>query len=214
MDANLIQATALALGIGLGGGFNIYATMLVLGLSGITGNVTLPTELQVLQNPLVIGAAGLMYGVEFFADKIPGFDSVWDSLHTFVRIPLGALLAGDAMAEYGVITETVAMIVGGSLSSATHFTKAGTRAIINTSPEPLSNWTASVSEDVMVFTGMWAAINHPVVWIVVAIVAISLMVWLIPKLWRGIKLIFRKIASLFGKKSAAEPSEESKQTPV
>lgn len=207
MDADLIQATALALGIGMGSGFNIYATMLVLGLSGATGGMVLPDELEVLQNPLVIGAAGLMYGVEFFADKIPGVDSAWDSIHTFVRIPLGALLAGDAVAEYGVVTETVAMIIGGGLTSATHFTKAGTRAIINTSPEPVTNWTASITEDVMVFTGMWAAINHPVIWIIVAVIAIALMVWLIPKLWRGIKLIFKKIASLFGKKSP-------EQTPV
>jgi hypothetical protein len=204
MDTDLIQATALALGIGLGGGFNIYATILVLGISGITGNVALPSELEILQNPLVIGAAGLMYGVEFFADKIPGFDSIWDSLHTFIRIPLGAILAGDAMAGFGPVAETISMIVGGGLTSATHFTKAGTRAIINTSPEPVSNWTASVSEDVAVFGGMWAAINHPVIWIGVSVIAVVLMIWLIPKLWRGIKLIFRKIAGLFKSKATKE----------
>ncbi len=201
MDADLIQTTALALGIGLGGGFNIYATILVLGVSGMTGSVALPNELEILQNPLVIGAAGLMYIVEFFADKIPGFDSVWDSVHTFIRIPLAALLAGDAMAEFGPVAETVTMVIGGGLSSATHFTKSGTRAIINTSPEPVTNWTASISEDVAVFGGMWAAINHPVIWIGIAVITILLMVWLIPKLWRGIKLIAKKIANLFKSKT-------------
>lgn len=204
MDANLIQTTALALGIGLAGGFNIYATILVLGVSGMTGGVTLPSELEVLQNPLVIGVAGLMYIAEFFADKIPGFDTVWDSIHTFIRIPLGALLAGDAMAEFGPVAETVSMIIGGGLSSAMHFTKSGTRAIINTSPEPVTNWTASISEDAAVFGGMWAAINHPVVWISIAVIVIILMVWIIPKLWRGIKLIFKKISSLFKSKTAKE----------
>ncbi len=201
MDADLILTTALALGIGLGGGFNIYATILVLGVSGMTGSVALPNELEILQNPLVIGAAGLMYIVEFFADKIPGFDSVWDSVHTFIRIPLAALLAGDAMAEFGPVAETVTMVIGGGLSSATHFTKSGTRAIINTSPEPVTNWTASISEDVAVFGGMWAAINHPVIWIGIAVITILLMVWLIPKLWRGIKLIAKKIANLFKSKT-------------
>jgi Flp pilus assembly pilin Flp len=207
MDHELIQTTAIALGIGLGGGFNIYATILMLGISGATGSVNLPTGLEVLENPLVILAAGLMYGVEFFADKIPGFDSIWDTIHTFIRIPLGAMLAGDAMAEYGVVAESVSMIIGGGLSSATHFTKSGTRAIINTSPEPVSNWTASISEDAAVFGGVWAAINHPVIWVITAIVIIAIMVWIIPKLWRGIKLVFNKIAGLFGKKSESKPQD-------
>jgi Flp pilus assembly pilin Flp len=206
MDHELIQTTAIALGIGLGGGFNIYATILMLGVSGATGSVNLPGELEILQNPLVMLAAGAMYGVEFFADKIPGFDSIWDTIHTFIRIPLGAMLAGDAMAEYGVVAESVSMIIGGGLSSATHFTKSGTRAIINTSPEPVSNWTASISEDAAVFGGVWAAINHPVIWVITAIVIIAIMVWVIPKLWRGIKLVFNKIAGLFGKKSEAVKS--------
>jgi hypothetical protein len=206
MDADLIQSVAIALGIGLGGGFNIYATMLMLGVSGATGGVVLPEELEILQNPLIIGVTGLMYGMEFFADKVPGLDSAWDALHTFIRIPLGALLAGDALAEYGLLAETLSMILGGTLTSATHFTKAGTRAVINTSPEPMSNWTASVSEDAMVFGGLWAALNHPVVWIVVAIVIIGLIIWLLPKLWRGIKFVFRKIGKIFGKKAPATPN--------
>lgn len=200
MDNDLIQALALALGIGLGGGVNIYATMLMIGVSGATGNIDLPQELQILENPLVLLGAGVMYGIEFFADKIPGFDSVWDSIHTFVRIPLGAMLAGDAMADYGTIVESTSMLVGGGLSSATHFTKSGTRAIINTSPEPFSNWSASVGEDAAVFAGVWTAIHHPVIWTIVAIVVVLLLIWLLPKLWRGITLVFRKIASFFGKK--------------
>ena len=108
------------------------------------------------------------------------------------------------MAEFGPVAETVSMIIGGGLSSATHFTKAGTHAIINTSPEPVTNWTASISEDAAVFGGMWAAVNHPVVWISIAVIVIILMVWIIPKLWRGIKLIFKKISNLFKSKTAKE----------
>jgi hypothetical protein len=200
MDNDILQAIALALGVGLGGGFNIYATMLMVGISGATGSVDLPNGLDFLQNPLVIAAAGGMYFIEFFADKIPGFDSLWDSLHTFIRIPLGAMLTGDAVADYGVIAESIGMAAGAGLSSATHFTKSGTRALINTSPEPVTNWTASVSEDVAVFTGVWAAINHPIIWTVIAIITILILVWILPKIWRGIKLVFKKIVTLFGKK--------------
>ena len=147
-----------------------------------------------------------MYGIEFIADKIPGFDSVWDAVHTFIRIPLGAFLASYAMADMGVVAETAGLIIGGSLSGATHMTKAGARAIINTSPEPLTNWTASISEDVAVFAGLWAAINHPIVWISVALVIILLLVWILPKIWRGIKFVFKKIKGLFSKQPTTNES--------
>ncbi len=200
IDVNLIQATALVLGIGLGSGINIYATIALLGIYSATGNFVLPEGLEVLQDPLVITAAIFMYVVEFFADKIPGFDSLWDALHTFIRIPLGALLAGDVMASSGPAMEVVGTIIGGSLATATHFTKSGTRALINTSPEPVTNWTASITEDIAVFTGLWAAINHPIVWIIISIIIILITIWVIPKLWRGIKFIINKIKQLFSKK--------------
>ncbi len=118
-----------------------------------TGYVDLPADLQIVSDPLVIAAAGLTYGVEFFADKVPGVDTGWDTLHTFVRLPAGALLAAGAIGDVTPAAEMAAAIVGGSLAAGTHFTKAGSRVMINTSPEPVSNWAASITEDVAVFAG-------------------------------------------------------------
>jgi hypothetical protein len=199
MDNELIQQIALLLGVGLGSGFNVYLTMLILGLSGLTGNFVLPEQLEFLQNPLIIGLAGILYLTEFSIDKIPGLDSLWDSVHTFVRVPLGAVFGADIMAESGALVEALGAVSGGVLASSTHLVKSGTRALINTSPEPASNWTASVSEDVAVFGGLWAALNYPLVWIVVTVLIIILIIWLLPKIWRGIKFVFRKIKSFFTK---------------
>ena len=158
---------------------------------------------------MVIMAAGAMYLVEFFADKIPGVDTGWDTLQTFVRIPAGAMLAAGAAGgmDIGQAGELAAMILGGSLSAATHATKMGTRAVVNTSPEPFSNWTLSIGEDIAVIGGMWAALNHPVLFIIALIAFIVLMIWLLPKIWRGIKAIARKIASWFGRKEPTTSSE-------
>lgn len=199
IDSELIQQVALLLAIGLGSGVNVYLTMLMLGIGSMTGNYTLPTELEFLANPLIIALAGIMYIAEFGVDKVPGLDSVWDSIHTFIRIPMGAVLGADVFAESMILGETIGAITGGALATSTHVVKSGSRAMINTSPEPFSNWTASVSEDVAVFTALWAALNHPVVWIGVAIICIIIIVWVVPKLWRGIKFIVRKISSLFSK---------------
>lgn len=157
----------------------------------ITGNMVLPADLAILANPLVIGAAGLMYAVEFFADKIPGVDSIWDTVHTFVRIPAGAVLAAGAVGEMGIGAELAAMLVGGTLAASTHATKAGTRAMVNTSPEPFSNWTLSIGEDVAVIGGVWAAVTHPWIFLAGLVLFIALMIWLLPKIWRGIRGAFR-----------------------
>ena len=188
---DIVQPIALALGTSWASGINLYAAILTLGVLGITGNIALPPDLAILANPLVIGAAGLMYAVEFFADKIPGVDTLWDTLHTFVRIPAGAVLAAGAVGELGMGAELAAALVGGSLAASTHATKAGTRAVVNTSPEPFSNWTLSISEDVAVFAGMWAALKHPWIFIIALVLFIALMVWLLPKMWRGVKRVFR-----------------------
>ena len=188
---DIVQPIALALGTSWASGINLYAAILTLGVLGITGNIVLPPDLAILANPLVIGAAGLMYAVEFFADKIPGVDTLWDTLHTFVRIPAGAVLAAGAVGELGMGAELAAALVGGSLAASTHATKAGTRAVVNTSPEPFSNWTLSIGEDVAVFAGMWAALKHPWIFIIALVLFIALMVWLLPKMWRGVKRVFR-----------------------
>jgi len=159
----------------------------------------LPEGLQVLTNPLVIAAAGLMYIVEFIADKMPGVDTGWDALHTFIRIPAGALLAAGAVGNVEPAVAIAAGIVGGGIAAATHATKAGSRVIINTSPEPFSNWIISFGEDVAVVAGVWTALVHPWVFVAFLIVFVLLMIWLLPKIWRGIKKILSTIARFFGK---------------
>ncbi|MGE0650647.1 MAG: DUF4126 domain-containing protein, partial [Alphaproteobacteria bacterium] len=188
---DIVQPIALALGTSWASGINLYAAILTLGIMAVTGNMVLPPDLQILANPLVIAAAGLMYAVEFFADKIPGVDTIWDSIHTFVRIPAGAILAAGAVGEMGVGVELAAALVGGTLAASTHATKAGTRAVVNTSPEPFSNWTLSIGEDVAVIAGMWAAVKHPWVFVILQVLFVALMIWLLPKIWRGVKRVFR-----------------------
>jgi len=203
---NLTETLALTLGAGWASGINLYATILVLGFLGATGRVDLPAGLEILSDPLVMLAAGVMYAVEFFADKVPGFDSVWDTLHTFIRIPAGAMLAAGAIGDVGPGAELAAALMGGGLAAATHAAKSGTRVLINTSPEPFSNWAASITEDVGVFAGLWAAVMHPAVFLVLLAVFVALLFWLLPKLWRGIKRVFSSIGRLFGAKTAPEAS--------
>lgn len=199
MDAlNQISTTlALTMGLAWASGINLYATLLTLGLLANTGNIQLPPDLQIVANPLVIGAAGFMYCVEFFADKVPGVDTAWDTIHTFVRIPAGAMLAAGAVGTLDPSVELAAALLGGAMAAGSHVTKAGTRVLINTSPEPFTNWTASVTEDVMVITGVWACIQHPALFLVALAIFIVLMILLLPKIWIGIKKVFGFIINLF-----------------
>lgn len=194
----VIETLTLGMGAAWASGINLYATILMLGIMGTTGSVDLPPELAVVTNPLVIGAAGLMYAVEFFADKIPGVDTIWDSIHTFIRIPAGAMLASGAVAEIGPAAELAGILAGGSLAASTHATKAGSRVLINTSPEPFTNWTASVTEDVAAVGGLWIALNNPWLFVGGLVVFVLLLIWLLPKLWRGIRRVACYIGSLFG----------------
>lgn len=207
----LIATLSLTMGAAWASGINLYAAMATLGWLAMNGEITLPPDLEILANPLVFGAAGLMYLVEFFADKIPGVDTAWDGLHTFIRIPAGAMLAAGAVGDVNVAMETAAAIMGGGLAAGAHATKAGTRALINTSPEPVTNWTASITEDVMVIGGLWTALNHPVWFLLALLVFIVLMIWLLPKIWRGLKAVFRAIGRLFGRKD--EPVAEDNALP-
>lgn len=195
----LLQTIALTMGVAWASGINLYAALLVLGLGGATGNIDLPPGLEVLQDPLVIMAAGAMYAVEFFADKTPGVDSGWDTLHTFIRIPAGAMLAAGAVGDVTPALEIAAGILGGSMAATSHFTKAGTRLLINTSPEPFSNWVASFSEDLMVLAGLWAALYNPALFLVLLVVFIALVIWLLPKIFRALQAVFRKIGQWLGR---------------
>ncbi len=188
---------AFTMGVGWASGINLYAAVLMLGILGATGNIVLPPGLQILANPLVIVAAGFMYCVEFFADKTPGVDSGWDALHTFIRIPAGAALAAGAVGPTHPAVSLAAAMVGGAMAASTHATKAGTRVIINASPEPFSNWVTSFMEDVIVIVGLWTALNHPWLFLLLLVAFVLLMIWLLPRLWHAIRRIFGFVGHLF-----------------
>ena len=190
---------ALAASAAWASGINVYAVVLALGLLGSAGFMTLPPDLEIVMNPVVIAAAGLMYCVEFFADKTPGVDTAWDSIHTFVRIPVGAVLAAAALGELDPAIQLAAFIIGGGLAASSHAVKAGTRVMLNTSPEPVSNWTASITEDLIVIGGLWAALNHPLVFLVLLAIVIAFTIWFLPKLWRAIKQVGRSIKGFFSR---------------
>jgi hypothetical protein len=198
-----ITTLALTLGIGWASGINLYAAILTLGIMHAAGAIVLPPNLEILAEPLVVFAAAFMYLVEFFADKIPGVDSGWDALHTFIRIPAGAVLAASAVGPVDPGWMLAAGLVGGALAASSHATKAGSRLLINASPEPFSNWAASVAEDVSVIAGLWLALHHPVVFIGLLAVFVALIAWLAPKLFR---LIRRLVHKLFGRREPAPPS--------
>jgi hypothetical protein len=191
-----VQIIALTMGAAWASGINLYAAVFMLGYLGSTGHVVLPAELEVVTDPLVMSSAGLMYCIEFFTDKTPGIDTAWDTVHTFIRIPLGAVLAMGAVGDTTPAVELAAFLVGGSLTAATHATKTGSRILINTSPEPASNWAASIGEDIMVIGGIWTAVNHPWIFLGLLILFIGLMIWLLPKIWRGIQNIIVYIRDL------------------
>ncbi len=196
------------MGLAWASGINLYATLFTLGYLANAGNIDLPPDLQIVANPMVMGAAGLMYLIEFFADKVPGVDTGWDVIHTFIRIPAGAMLAAGAIGDLNPAVELAAAIIGGGLAAGSHATKAGSRVLINTSPEPFSNWIASVGEDVAVITGVWACINHPILFLIVLACFILLMIWLLPRIWVGVKKIFGFMINFF-KKENAPPSQDS-----
>lgn len=204
---NQISATlALTMGVAWASGINLYATLFMLGYLANSGSIELPPDLQMLANPMVMGASGLMYCIEFFADKIPGIDTGWDTLHTFVRIPAGAMLAAGAVGNLDPTVELAAAIVGGSMAAGTHATKAGSRVLINASPEPFTNWTASITEDLAVIGGLWTCLHYPVAFLIALAIFIALMIWLLPKIWRGIKKVFGFIINLFVKKTNPPPT--------
>lgn len=202
---DITHIIALTMGAAWAAGINLYAAIATLGILSVTGNIVLPPDLQVLANPLVIGAACLMFVVEFVADKMPGVDTGWDTIHTFIRIPAGALLAAGAVGDVTPAVSLAAALLGGALAAGTHGIKAGSRLLINTSPEPFTNWTASIIEDLVVIGGIWSAVNHPWVFLVLLALFILLMVWMLPRLWRGIKLLAARIKQLFVPRQPSPP---------
>src|SRR5919201_6723045 len=176
---------AIAAALAWGAGLRAYAVIFAVGVAGAMGWVELPGHLDVLQHPVVIAASGFMTLVEFGADKLPWLDSIWDAVHSFIRIPAGAALAALAFGDSTSAVMVAAGLLGGSLAAAMHAAKAGTRAAINLSPEPFSNWAASLSEDALVPLGLWLAIAHPIVFFVLLAACLIAAVFLVRLLWRG-----------------------------
>lgn len=188
-----VQTVALASLLAWASGVRLYFVLFSVGMAGYFGYLELPAALKVLQHPWVIGAAGFMLVMEFFADKVPGIDSLWDAVHTFIRIPAGALLAAGATGDTLSALTVAAGLLGGTITAGTHFAKAGGRAILNTSPEPFSNWGASFTEDAMVVAVIWFAFQYPVAFLCALALFILLLIWLLPKLWRGIAALWRML---------------------
>ena len=192
MDLDTTQLFALAAALGWASGLRLYAVVFLTGLAGMLGWVELPQGLRVLQQPLLLGASGLMLCVEFFADKIPGLDSLWDMLQTFVRIPAGALLAAGVFGGDQASWALIAALMGGTLAATSHLAKASTRAAVNTSPEPFSNIGLSLLGDAAVPTMLWLAWEHPLWFFAALAVALALMVGLIVLLAKFVRRLLAR----------------------
>lgn len=194
---SLVQTVALAAGLAWASGLRLYLVLFLAGLLSHLGYLQLPENLRILENPLVMGASGVLLVAETIADKVPGFDSFWDSLQTFVRIPAGALLAAFSLGTADPALLLAAGLIGGTITAGTALSKAGGRLAINTSPEPFSNWAASVSEEAAVLGGFWLMLTQPWVFLGVLALFLALLVWLLPRLWRFLRAAITRIARFF-----------------
>ena len=183
----LISTIAIAMGASWVSGINLYAAVATLGLLGRFANLQLPGELQAVTSWWVIGVALVLYLIEFFADKIPLVDSTWDVIHTFIRVPAGAVLAAGAFGDFDRSIQVIALLLGGGLALSSHGTKAATRAMLNTSPEPVSNVVASVLEDILAVVSVICSVFLPVLLFI--IVGVGLVISF---------LVFRQILRFFG----------------
>ena len=188
---------ALAAALGWASGFRLYAVVFLVGGSGALGWLPLPEGLHVLQHPAMLAASGLMLFMEFFADKIPGLDSLWDMLNSVIRIPAGAALAAGALGADGPTMALVGALLGGGLAATSQAAKTTTRAAINTSPEPFSNIGMSLLEDGMVVGAVWLATNHPVAFGILLVIAVVLM-WIVTwMLFKFLRAVIRRMSALF-----------------
>jgi uncharacterized protein DUF4126 len=193
-----LQLVALAAALGWASGIRLYAVLFIVGGLGYLGWFSLPSHLAILAHPLVLTASGFMVFVEFCADKIPGVDTLWDLAHTLIRIPAGAALAAAVFGDSPPAWTLAAAIIGGTLAAGSHFTKAGARMAINTSPEPFSNWAASFGEDLLVGVVMYLGLAHPIALLLVLVVLVAIALWLLPKLWRFVRGFGSRLARWFG----------------
>ena len=188
---------ALSAALGWAAGIRLYLVVFLTGMAGFMGFIPLPDGLKILQNPALLTASGFMVFVEFFADKIPGLDSLWDVVHTVIRVPAGAALAGGVFGADSATMGTVAALIGGTLAATSHATKATTRAAVNTSPEPFSNIIVSFAEEGLVMFMLWLATNYPVVFGIVLLIILVLSVLLVVLLFKFLRAVFVRIRTFF-----------------
>src|SRR5918999_6587858 len=189
-----LETIGRTLGFSLAAGVNLYATVAILGLAARYGWVALPEQFQIFDNPWIIGAAGVLYAVEFVADKIPWVDSIWDSIHTFIRPVGGALVAAATVGDASPTFEVVMALLGGTIAAGSHFTKASTRVAANTSPEPFSNWALSFMEDAFVIGLGLLALKYPLAALAITILIIITIVLALRWIVRTLRGIMRKPA--------------------
>jgi hypothetical protein len=196
MDAITVAATAA--GLGWASGMRVYAVLFFLGILHHAGLYELPATLQVLAHPVVMIVSGTLFVLEFLADKIPAVDTLWDAVHTFIRIPTGALLAAAAVAGGDPALAVAAGLLGGVVAAGTHLTKAGTRALINASPEPVSNWTASFGEDAASLLGLYAALKYPLLFLALLALFAVVAIWLLRRIGAGLKRVLATLRRMRG----------------
>ena len=201
---NLIDILGLTFGAAWTSGINLYATVAVLGLLQRYGWAQLPGGLEVLDNWWIIGTALFLYSIEFVADKIPYVDTVWDAVHTFIRVPAGAVLALAGTANLDPAVQTVAALIGGGLALSTHGTKATVRAAANTSPEPVTNWTLSILEDIFAIGATVFAVLHPAAILVVILIFLLILIWVLPKVVRRVRRMMATMRAFLGGRPLAE----------
>ena len=198
------QLLALAAALGWASGVRLYAAVFLVGLAGFMGWIDLPQGLQVLQHPGVLAAAGFMCFVEFFADKIPLVDTLWDTVHTLIRIPAGAALAAGALGADSQAMGWVAALLGGSLAATSHTAKLTTRAAVNTSPEPFSNIAVSLLEDGFVVFMLWLSATHPVIFAVALVLTLALAVLLMVVLVKFLRAVIARLGEFFARRGSPQ----------
>jgi hypothetical protein len=199
---DLISTLAISMGASWVAGINLYATVATLGLLGRFAHLKLPGELDVVTNWWVIGVALFLFVIEFVADKIQLVDSVWDIVHTFIRIPAGAVLAATAFGDFDKSVQVIALLLGGGLALSSHGTKAAARALINTSPEPVSNMVVSLAEDVLAVTTVVLSVFLPVVVFLIVAGGLIFSFWLLPRIVRFFRKVYLRIRGFFSPATA------------
>lgn len=187
MNPELFATAAIAAAVAWGAGLRLYAVVFALGVLHRLEIIPLPASLEMLAHPLVMGIAGLLALAEFFGDKVPWIDSLSDTIQTFIRIPAGAALAAAFFSDGGTAMQAAALLLGGTVTAGTHLAKAGSRAIINTSPEPVTNIAASLGEESLLLSGGWLVLHYPLIFVLLLLLFMLTVVYFLSRLWRAFR---------------------------